>query len=130
MKFLKRSARSAPRISLVLIDWSVRESFHVLHYLAAQSIPRDQFEVIIIEYYGRQSPAAAVFEQQIDTWVMLEMPTETYYHKHLMYNVGIASKWWQELQLFILPLYSKFWFSLKYVPTSKFILYYNLRIVK
>jgi len=31
MKFLKRSARRNPKVSLILLDWSVRESFHLLH---------------------------------------------------------------------------------------------------
>ncbi|MGH8648877.1 MAG: hypothetical protein ACREUP_06180, partial [Burkholderiales bacterium] len=57
MKFLKRSAREKPRLSLILLDWSVRESFHLLHYLARQDVPRDAFEVLVIEYYARVSEA-------------------------------------------------------------------------
>ena len=90
MKFIKRSARAAPRMSIVLIDWSVRESFHILHYLARQMVARDLFEVIVVEYYDRRSDAVAAHEDQVDTWVALEMPRSCYYHKHLMYNVGIA----------------------------------------
>ena len=37
MKFLKRSQRRTPRVSLILLDWSVRESFHLLHYLRQQT---------------------------------------------------------------------------------------------
>lgn len=89
MKFLKSSQRKNPRVSLVLLDWSVRESFHLLHYLSEQSVPRDQFEVIIIEYYSTVSPAIKKFEEHVDQWILLEMPQSAYYHKHLMYNVGI-----------------------------------------
>ena len=53
MKFIKRSARTRPRVSLILLDWSVRESFHLLHYLARQDVPRDDFEVLVVEYYSR-----------------------------------------------------------------------------
>ena len=90
MRFIKRSSRKKPRVSLVLLDWSVRESFHVLHYLARQTVPRDDFEVIIIEYYSRVSEALRPFAAQVDTWLVLEMPPNVYYHKHLMYNAGIA----------------------------------------
>ncbi len=90
MKFVKQSAREAPRMSIVLIDWSVRESFHILHYLARQAVPHSFFEVIVIEYYDRRSTAVAAHEDQVDGWVLLEMPRSCYYHKHLMYNVGIA----------------------------------------
>lgn len=90
MDFIKKSTRVQPKVSLVLLDWSVRESFHILHYLSQQTVSRDQFEVIIVEYYSRISPAIQKFEGQVDTWIRLHMPTECYYHKHLMYNVGIA----------------------------------------
>jgi hypothetical protein len=90
VKFIKRSTRQSPKITLILVDWSVRESFHVLHYLSKQDIPRDTFEVIVIEYYSRVSDAIKKFEDQADTWLLLEMPEDCYYHKHLMYNVGIV----------------------------------------
>jgi hypothetical protein len=90
MRSLKRSARQSPKVSIVLLDWSVRESFHLLHYLQEQDVPRDQFEVILIEYYSRVSPAAERFAPEIDTWALLDMPAECYYHKHLMYNAGLT----------------------------------------
>ena len=89
MQFIKRSSRKAPRVSLVLLDWSVRESFHLLHYLARQDVPRDTFEVLVIEYYSRFAEAVRKFESEVDTWLLLEMPEDCYYHKHLMYNAGI-----------------------------------------
>jgi hypothetical protein len=90
MKLVKTSQRLKPRLSLVLLDWSVRESFHLLDYLRRQTASRDDFEVIIIEYYDRVSEALKPFEDQVDLWALLEMPKDCYYHKHMMYNVGIA----------------------------------------
>lgn len=90
MKLLKQSRRERPKVSLILLDWSVRESFHLLHYLSRQDVPRDAFEVIVIEYYSRVSDAIRKFEDQVDTWLLLEMPEDCYYHKHLMYNAGIV----------------------------------------
>ena len=90
MKFIKRSARQSPKVSLILLDWSVRESFHLLHYLARQDVPRETFEVLVIEYYSRVSDAIGKFADQVDTWLLLEMPEDCYYHKHLMYNAGIV----------------------------------------
>lgn len=91
MRFIKKSARKAPRVSLVLLDWSVRESFHLLNYLSQQTASRDDFEVIIIEYYSRISPALKAVEDQVDTWLVLDVPENCYYHKHLMYNAGIVA---------------------------------------
>lgn len=90
MKFIKRSTRPSPKVSLILVDWTVRESFHLLHYLSKQDVPRDVFEVIIIEYYSRVSDAIRPFEDQVDTWVLLETPKSNEYHKHLMYNAGLV----------------------------------------
>jgi hypothetical protein len=74
----------------VLLDWSVRESFHLLHYLAQQDVDRDLFEVVIVEYYSRVSEALEPFGAEVDTWALLEMPESCYYHKHLMYNAGLV----------------------------------------
>lgn len=90
MRLLRESQKTSPKVSIILLDWSVRESFHLFSYLANQTVSQDQFEVLIVEYYDRISPALAPYRDQIDTWLLLEMPKSCYYHKHLMYNVGIA----------------------------------------
>jgi hypothetical protein len=90
MRIINRSKRHSPRLSIVLLDWGVRESFHILHYLKQQSVPREAFEVIVIEYYDHISRALLQFEDQVDTCILLEMPQSCYYHKHLMYNAGIV----------------------------------------
>lgn len=89
MKLIKESSRQHPKVSLILVDWSVRESFHLLHYLSKQDVDRDLFEVVIVEYYSRVSEAIRKLEEHVDTWMVLEMPDSCYYHKHLMYNCGI-----------------------------------------
>lgn len=89
MRFLKKSRKLRPDISFVFLDWSVRESFHILHYLSRQNINSDRFEVIVVEYYARVSNAIQKYEDQVDTWLLLEMPQDSHYHKHLMYNAGI-----------------------------------------
>lgn len=88
MRIHKESKAASPKVSLILLDWSVRESFHICHYLRNQTVPRDQFEVIVLEYYSTLSPALLQFEADFDTIAALEMPKSSYYHKHLMYNIG------------------------------------------
>ena len=68
----------------------MRESFHLLHYLRRQTVPREAFEVVVVEYYDCVSPALTPFREMVDTWVLLEMPAACYYHKHLMYNAGLV----------------------------------------
>jgi hypothetical protein len=93
------SQRVSPQITIVLLDWSCRESFHILDYLKNQTVPRNQYEIIWIEYYDRKSPEIEnklrVFENSrsapvLDQWVTMDVPNDVYYHKHLMYNAGLA----------------------------------------
>src|SRR5580765_8344800 len=90
MRIIKQSTRKQPKLSLILLDWGVRESFHLLHYLKDQTVPRDAFEVILVEYYSGISEPLKKFESEVDTWILLGMPEECYYHKHLMYNAGVV----------------------------------------
>jgi len=76
MRILRKSTKPHPDLSFIFLDWSVRESFHILHYLSRQTIARDRFEVVVIEYYSRVSEAIRKYEEQVDTWVLLEMPEE------------------------------------------------------
>ncbi|MDH3257666.1 MAG: hypothetical protein OEM27_08605, partial [Nitrospinota bacterium] len=98
-QFLKNSSNAKPSVSFVLLDWSCRESFHSLHYLNQQNIPRDQYEIIWIEFFDRKAEAIQkrLDEDRIsgkplsvDQWLALGFSNDLYYHKHLMYNVGIT----------------------------------------
>lgn len=48
-----------PTLSIVLLDWSCRKSFHILDYLDKQTVSRGLYEVIWVEYYQKRSPAIA-----------------------------------------------------------------------
>ncbi len=85
---------------MILLDWDCRQSFHIFDYLSKQNVPRDWFEVIWIEYYDRTAPEIARRVQDagarggappVDRWIVMNIPRTAYYHKHLMYNVGILA---------------------------------------
>lgn len=94
--FFSKSGETAPKLSLVLLDWSCRESFHILDYLAKQTVPRHEYEILWLEYYDRKAqPIEARLGRSgalpaLDVWAALEIPRDTYFHKHLMYNAGIV----------------------------------------
>ena len=88
-----------PRVSLILLDWSCRESFHFLDFINEQTVARDQYEVIWIEYYNRRPKEIDDLLKKytesnkplcLDQWIAVNMPSTLYYHKHLMYNIGIV----------------------------------------
>src|SRR5262245_6614636 len=97
MKVLFRTeVKRQPDLSIVLLDWSVRESYHSLDYLGRQTAARERYELIWIEYYDTQPRVLrerlrSAVRPPFDQWIVLGMPRDSYYHKHLMYNVGIAA---------------------------------------
>ncbi len=100
MRFLvNEQPRNDIDISFILMDWSCRESFHTLDFLANQSISRCNYELIWIEYGSNPSAelckridAAQVAGKvlPVDIYILMEMPEGLCYHKHLMMNLGIC----------------------------------------
>jgi hypothetical protein len=81
------------KVSVILIDWSVRESFHAVQYLNQQTAARDDFELVWVEFYGAK-PAAIhnhANAGEIDKWLVLGYPPNTIYHKHRAYNAGLLA---------------------------------------
>jgi hypothetical protein len=80
----KANARpSPPTVSVILLDWSCRESLHALQWLAHQTVPRETYELIWIELYARVLPEAL---DKADTVITCKQTG--IYHKHVGYNVG------------------------------------------
>ncbi|MBM4045202.1 MAG: glycosyltransferase [Planctomycetes bacterium] len=80
----KENASASPLVSLILLDWSVRERFHAFDWLARQDVPREQFETIWIELYDRVVPVAM---DKAD--VVITCDQKGLYEKHAAYNVGL-----------------------------------------
>jgi hypothetical protein len=84
------------QLSIILLDWGVRESFHSLHYLNRQTVPRDQYELIWLEFYGRKplKLQEMVFRQGkhtplVDEWIVAGYDKDTIFNKHRLYNLGL-----------------------------------------
>jgi len=75
------------KLSVVMIDGSFREGFHILDCLSRQSLPRADYEVIWVEFFGKPAPqvAARVDVQE----VCLNNLPETRYHAAACFNEGI-----------------------------------------
>lgn len=73
-----------PKVSIILLDWSVRERFHTLDWLAVQSVPREDYELIWIELYDRLVPEAMEKAE-----VVITCNQQGRYQKHVGYNVGL-----------------------------------------
>ena len=81
----KRNLRSESlRVSIVLLDWSVRERFHALDWLNRQNVPRTRYEIIWVELYDRVVPEVM---EKAD--VVITCNQKGLYHKHIGYNIGL-----------------------------------------
>jgi hypothetical protein len=98
LEFIVDHAKPAAKVSVILLDWSVRESFHSLQYLNQQTVDRSQYELIWLEFYDRK-PAALLQAVQaaetagrplVDKLVVMNYPRDVIFHKHRMYNLGIV----------------------------------------
>lgn len=79
------------KVSVVLIDWKVRESFHAVEYLNRQTVPRAEYEVLWVEYYDHRPQRLKEYWKNgyIDNWIVLSK--EGFYFKHLLFNEGIVA---------------------------------------
>jgi hypothetical protein len=97
-EFLADHDKPAAKLSVILLDWNVRESFHSLHYLNEQTVDRSLYELIWIEFYERKPQVLmdAVRESEaagrpiVDKLVVMNHPRDVIFHKHRMYNLGIV----------------------------------------
>lgn len=83
-----------PKISVILIDWGVRESFHCLHYLNRQTADRKDYELIWLEFYDRKPEALQKLVAEggvLDQWYVLGYPDDVIFHKHRLYNAGLLA---------------------------------------
>lgn len=72
-------------LSIILIDWGVRERFHALDWLAQQTVPREKYELIWVEWGSRVVP---VVKDKADHF--LALGKSGLYHKHEAINAGLA----------------------------------------
>lgn len=77
------------RVSIVLIDWSVRESFHTVESLQRQTAARASYELIWVERHGHRAPEIAEHTRrgEVDRWVVLDH-SHPRWTKHEVYNAG------------------------------------------
>lgn len=98
LEFLVDRAKPEAKLSVILLDWGARESFHSLHYLNKQTVDRSRYELIWIEFFDHKPKglldAVRLSEEAgqplLDKLVVMNHPREFVFHKHRMYNLGIV----------------------------------------
>ncbi len=54
MELIQNKRNPGVKVSVILLDWGVRESFHSLAYLNRQTIARADYELIWVELYDHK----------------------------------------------------------------------------
>src|SRR5213593_4082557 len=80
----KNPSHTTPLLSVILLDWSCRERFHTLHWLAKQTAPREQYELIWVELFDRVVPQALDAAD-----ILITCGQKRMYHKHKGYNAAL-----------------------------------------
>lgn len=74
-------------ISIILIDGSFRESFHIIESLKKQNFPTSGFEILWVEFYDEIS--TQLCQHKNINFIKLGFPRTTEYHSSYCFNEGI-----------------------------------------
>lgn len=79
-----------PLITIILDDWSVRDSFHLTYYLNQQTLPRHLYEIIWVEYYQRwpHELVARWNAGEFEQWLQLNRTGE--FHHGVCQNAALS----------------------------------------
>lgn len=88
------------KASIILTDWSVRESLHAIRFLNRQTIDRNNYEIIWVEYYNKRPMEIKeeVRQRNIDKWIIMGQQGE--FHKHKMWNEGVLES---DSEIIVIP---------------------------
>lgn len=80
-----------PKISVIMVDGSFRESFHSLDYFGTQSLSPDDFELLWIEYYDNVHPELVQIAERYSNFRIITLNRRGAYHSSYCFNAGIVA---------------------------------------
>lgn len=85
------SMNSTPKMSIVMVDGSFRESYHAIDFFCQQDLPPDEYELIWVEYYDKVNPALAAEVAKYPNARIITLGRTGVYHSSYCFNAGIAA---------------------------------------
>lgn len=82
---------TTPKMSIVMVDGSFRESYHAIDFFCRQDVPPDSYELIWVEYYDTINPALAEKIARYPNARIITLGREGVYHSSYCFNAGIAA---------------------------------------
>ncbi len=94
MKILKRFndeifRKKTPKVSIILVDGSFRESFHAVDFFCQQALPEDYFEVIWVEFFKNIDPRLKKKILEYSNFRIIKLKKRGTYHSSYCFNAGI-----------------------------------------
>jgi hypothetical protein len=80
-----------PRISIIMVDGSFRESYHSIDFLGKQTIPADDYELLWVEYYDKVKSELAEEISKYPNFRVITLEKEGPYHSSYCFNAGIRA---------------------------------------
>ncbi len=80
-----------PKISVIMVDGSFREQFHAVDSFGSQSLARENYEIIWVEYYSRVDPTLRAKIEQYPNARILTLNRNGIYHSSFCFNAGIRA---------------------------------------
>lgn len=80
-----------PRLSIVMVDGSFRESYHAIDFFCRQTLPPSDYELIWVEYYDTVNPALAAEIAKFPNARVITLNRTGEYHSSYCFNAGIAA---------------------------------------
>lgn len=78
-----------PKVSVIAVDGSFRESHHSLSLLGNQTMDKEDFEFLWVEYYRGVNPAITEAARRHENLKVITLAREGTYHSSFCFNAGI-----------------------------------------
>lgn len=80
-----------PRISIIMVDGSFRESFHSIDFFGNQTLPATEYELLWVEYHDRVKSHLKSKVAQFPNMRIIKLGGDGVYHSSFCFNAGIKA---------------------------------------
>lgn len=86
-----KESKNMPKISVVMVDGSFRESFHSVDFFGNQTFAKDEYELLWVEYYDKINPVLAEKISKYNNFRVITLKEKGTYHSSYCFNAGISA---------------------------------------
>ncbi|MCC7145359.1 MAG: hypothetical protein IT443_02845 [Phycisphaeraceae bacterium] len=84
-----KQTQKKPKVSVIMVDGSFREAFHAIDFFGRQNMPREDYELIWVEYFDKVNPEIARRVAAHPNFRIICLGLPDPYHSSYCFNRGI-----------------------------------------